>query len=95
MPTTAAAPKTAWAWARSEGQSRCRGRECGRMVTWVQMVKTGSRMCFDRLTVLDRKPQTNASSGQQDEAIQLDLADNHWATCPNRGQFSSKTRDTR
>jgi hypothetical protein len=60
---------------------RCKG--CDADLTFAEVVKSGKRMPFNGVPV--------ALLTRHDEAHRLietlDLNDNHWASCPNAGDF--------
>lgn len=68
------------------GRARCRDDRCGAFITWAENAKTGRRMCFDGELVALRT-DTDACGRQLWE---VDLATNHWATCPGAERFKRR-----
>lgn len=77
--------KTIEVYADTRGRARCKG--CDAPITWAQVVKSLKRMCFDgdpcALTTR-HEPETRRLI----EALPFD--ENHWASCPQREQFTSR-----
>lgn len=74
-------------YADTRGTGRCRHEACGAVITWAQVVKSGRRMCFDGEPVALRTrhdPQTRRLIEE------VDLAENHWATCPGADTFKRR-----
>jgi hypothetical protein len=62
----------------------CRGATCRRRIVWAQIVASGRQMCFDRM------PEAIVTEEEiltKREMLTVDLAPNHWATCPDRARF--------
>ena len=71
-----------WVWGDTVGRSTCRHDACRARITWAEGADSGRRMCFDgELVAL----KTEHRDGRV--AWLVDLADNHWATCPGADQF--------
>ena len=73
-------------WADSRGKSRCRG--CGASITWTEVVATGKKMPFSGEPVALRTRHDKATRKLVEE---IDLAENHWASCPDANQFRRRT----
>lgn len=73
--------KTTDVYGDTRGGGVCRG--CGAPLVWAEIVASGKRMPFN--------PPCVALTTRHDDGHRLieavDLADNHWATCPQRNQF--------
>jgi hypothetical protein len=78
---------TTWVFADTVGTARCRDERCGARITWGEIVKTGKRMCFDGELVALR---TDVEQGSGPQVWEVDLADNHWATCPAAKDFKRR-----
>jgi hypothetical protein len=79
--------KTINVWSDSRERGQCKGQSCRALIEWATIVASGRRMCFDAPVTAIRSfadPQT----GRQVDVI--DLAANHWATCPERKRFSRR-----
>jgi hypothetical protein len=71
-------------FADTKGKARCRG--CDAKITWAEIVKTGRKMCFDGEPVALRTRHDTSHRLIEE----LDLSTNHWATCPEAGQFKGR-----
>ncbi len=69
-------------FADTRGKARCHG--CGQAIEWAEVVKSGKRMCFDN-EIVALLTRTDLGSRRLIEIV--DLATNHWATCPQRDRF--------
>lgn len=81
------ATKTIQIFADTLGRARCRG--CQAPIEWGEIVASGKKMPFD--------PPIAVFSEHVDPASRrrvqvVDLATNHWATCPKRDQFRQHPR---
>lgn len=68
----------------------CNGPSCSDKMIWMEIVKSGKRMCFTAPAV-PLQTKHDAQSGRL--IAVMDFDDNHWATCPDRQKF--KTQPTR
>ena len=83
--TTTPAPKHIDIYADTRGPAKCKG--CGRAIEWATIVASGKKMCFDgAIVALSGYP--HKVSGRRVESV--DLATNHWATCPAAALFKRK-----
>jgi len=73
-------------WADSRGFGECRG--CHAAIEWARVVKSGARMPFDAIEVVSR--YTDPHAHRTIEVVHL--TPNHWATCPERAQFTRAKR---
>jgi hypothetical protein len=71
-------------WKDTIRQDTCRSARCGRRIWWAQVVKSGRFMCFDQAP---EALVTEVELETHREQITVDLAPNHYATCPGRQEF--------
>lgn len=84
--------KTTQIWADTVRQGECRSRNCHRTIYFAQNVKTGNDMPFDvKPEPLYRQLELETSR----EKWTVDLAHNHFASCPDSSAFRRKKAATR
>jgi hypothetical protein len=74
--------RTIEVWADTRGRGRCRA--CGARIEWAEIVKSAKKMPFDADLVALRT-RHHAQTHRLIEEV--DLATNHWATCPRAADF--------
>jgi hypothetical protein len=80
--------KTLAVYADTKRRNRCRGRTCGRWITWYELVDSGKQMCFDGQPFPVHTTEDLAGRVIHN----LPAAANHWATCANRDDFAGPPR---
>lgn len=83
-PTTV---KTADIWADSKGHARC--RSCHAPIVWAEFRKSGKRMPFDAPLVVISAHSAETPTGTRMVEV-VDLAQSHFASCPNADQHRRK-----
>lgn len=84
--------RTIEVWADTRGEATCRGADCGALIVWAEVVKSGRKMCFNRPAVALRTRHDQATHRLIEE---IDFTENHWATCPNAPGFRTVDSDRR
>jgi hypothetical protein len=77
--------KTIEIYADTRGPGKCRG--CRAPIEWAEIVASGKKMCFDGQIVA---LETRHDPATHRLIEKVDLATNHWATCPDRDAFRRK-----
>lgn len=79
--------KTIQIFADTRGRARCTAATCRADIEWAVIVGSGKKMCFD-LPIVVLSTHVDPATRRRVEVV--DLATNHWASCPARDQFRSK-----
>ena len=77
-----------WILADTVGVARCRDEACGARITWAEVAKSGKRMPFDGGELVALRTDTDPAGRPLWE---VDLAENHWATCPGFAKFKRRS----
>lgn len=82
-------PKTIQIFADSRGRGTCTATTCRATIEWAEVVASGKKMCFNTpIAVLSA--HVDPTSRRRVEVV--DLATNHWGSCPAAGQFKRKAK---
>lgn len=80
--------RTSVYWVDSVFHAVCRAKACRRPVTMAQNARTGKWMLFDRDPVALRTDMRQETpGGALRQAMEVDLADTHFATCVDAARF--------
>jgi hypothetical protein len=82
-------PKDIEIYADTVKYNACRGRGCGKMLTWAVVVKSGAHMCFTGKIEANGALKVATSAGGR-PTWTLPLERNHWKDCPDRDRFRKK-----
>ena len=77
--------KTIQIFADSRGRGVCRG--CGAPIEWAVVVASGKKMPFD-VPIVEVSGHRDPDTGRDVHVVSLE--GNHWASCPQRAQFTRK-----
>jgi hypothetical protein len=77
-----------WVWTDSARERRCRGPQCGARLTFVELVRTRTTLPIDGpLTFVETREELDPKTGAPRMAGLIDLADVHFARCPDADAF--------
>jgi hypothetical protein len=87
-----AGPRLSWYFADTRSETTCRGPRCGKRCVIAMSVKSAKWMLFDPpLAVLETR-LVEGKPGEWRQAMLVDLARTHFASCVDRDRFSTKAR---
>jgi len=72
-------------YADTRNVGTCNGRSCAKRILWATIAKSGKRMPFDDLELVALSTRLEPGTHRLLETV--DLAGNHWATCPDAKGF--------
>ena len=84
------APKLSWYLTRGSGTSRCRYRECRKLVHWMKNVNTGKWMPFDQSPKIHRSEVREVEPGRHEQVALVDLNESHYGTCAGVAKLREK-----
>ena len=86
--------RLSWFWADKIGRGECLSRRCGAPVRFLQNCESGKWMPFDGpdIPVALRTEIRQDDRGDWRQAMQVDLADSHFASCLDAGRFRNTPR---